>query len=198
MHPGLSIVSFVESIHDHGRLCNGNIIIRRNAVQLRRLTLNITVCYSEKKKCTVWELGTYKWSSSGKVVVPNRNRTAFVPDVLYSLACYMTPTTFVKSFTLSPYLEGLLSKYILYSKTSICESYFHWSGIMVPKWQNVTKGEYIMREAAAYIAFCKRQNDKSLFTKKLRQQKYTSTLVGTAGQKTADMNDASRSCTGYS
>ena len=131
----LKLVSFVKSIHDHGRLCNGNIIIRRNAVQLRRLTLKITVCYSEKKKCTVWELGTYKWSSSGKVVVPNRNRTAFVPDVLYSLACYMTPTTFVKSFTLSPYLEGLLSKYILYSKTSICESYFHWLGIMVPKWQ---------------------------------------------------------------
>jgi hypothetical protein len=51
------------------------------------------VCCSEKKKCTVWELGTYKWLSSGKVVVPNSNRTAFVPDVLYSLACYMTPTT---------------------------------------------------------------------------------------------------------
>jgi hypothetical protein len=54
---------------------------------------------------------------------------------------------------------------------------------MVPKWQNVTRGEYIMRKAAAYIAFCKRQDDKSLFTKKLRQHKYASTLVGTAGQK---------------
>ena len=72
---------------------------------------------------------------------------------------------FVKSFTLSPYLEGLLSKCILYSKTTICESYFHWLGIMVPKWQNVTKGEYSLREAAAYIAFCNRQDDKSLFTK---------------------------------
>lgn len=89
----------------------------------------------------------------------------------------------VKAFTLSPYLEGLLSKCILYSKTTICESYFHWLGIMVPKWQNVTKVEYILRESAAYIAFCKRQDDKSLFTKKLRQHKYASTLIGTAGQK---------------
>ena len=83
----------------------------------------------------------------------------------------------------NPYLEGLLSKCILYSKTTICESYIHWLGIMVPKWQNVTKGEYSLREAAAYIAFCKRQDDKSLFTKKLRQHKYASTLIGTAGQK---------------
>jgi hypothetical protein len=90
---------------------------------------------------------------------------------------------FLKSFTLSPYMEGLLSKCILYSKTTICESYFHWLGIMVPKWQNVTKGEYALREAAAYIAFCKRQDFKSLFTKKLRQHKNASTLVGTAGQK---------------
>ena len=90
---------------------------------------------------------------------------------------------FVKSFTLSPYVEGMLSKFILYSKTTICESYFHWMGIMVPKWQNVTKVEYILREAAAYITFCKRQDDKCLFTKKLRQHKYASTLVGTAGQK---------------
>ena len=89
----------------------------------------------------------------------------------------------VKSITLSPYLEGMLSKCILYSKTTICESYFHWLGIMVPKWQNVTKMEYILREAAAYIAFCKRQDNKCLFTKKLRQHKYASTLVGTAGQK---------------
>ena len=88
---------------------------------------------------------------------------------------------FVKSFTLSPYLEGMLSKCILYSKTTICESYFHWLGIMIPKWQNVPKMEYILREAAAYIAFCKRQDDKCLFTQKLRQHKYASTLVGTAG-----------------
>ena len=54
---------------------------------------------------------------------------------------------------------------------------------MVPKWQNVTKNEYILREAAAYVAFCERQDDKLLFTKKLRQHKYASTLVGTAGQK---------------
>jgi hypothetical protein len=60
---------------------------------------------------------------------------------------------------------------------------FPFLGIMVPKWQNVTKGEYALREAAAYIAFCKRQDYKSLFTKKLRQHKYASTLVGTAGQK---------------
>jgi hypothetical protein len=80
-------------------------------------------------------------------------------------------------------MESLLSKCILYSKTTICESYFHWLGIMVPKWQNVTKNEYILREAAAYIAFCKRQDDKLLFTKKLRQHKYASTLIGTAGQK---------------
>jgi hypothetical protein len=43
--------------------------------------------------------------------------------------------------------------------------------------------EYILREASAYIAFEKRQDDKFLFTKKLRQHKYASTLVGTAGQK---------------
>jgi hypothetical protein len=54
---------------------------------------------------------------------------------------------------------------------------------MISKWQNVTKSEYILREAAAYIAFCKRQDDKSVLTKKLRTHKYASTLVGTAGQK---------------
>ena len=80
----------------------------------------------------------------------------------------------VKAVTLSPYMEGLLSKCILYSKTTICESYFHWLGIMVPKWQNVTKNEYILREAAAFIAFSKRQDDKLLYTKKLRQHKYAS------------------------
>jgi hypothetical protein len=111
----LKLVSFVKSIHDHGRLCNGNIIIRRNTVQLSRLTLQITVCCSEKKKCTVWELGTYKWLSSGKVVVPNSNRTAFVPDVLYSLACYMTPTTkahaeqFFSTILLTPPSRNMLN-----------------------------------------------------------------------------------------
>lgn len=70
----------------------------------------------------------------------------------------------VTAFTLSGYMEGLLGKCILYSKTTICESYFHWVGIMIPKWQNVTKLEYILREASAYIAFEKRQNDKLLFT----------------------------------
>lgn len=89
----------------------------------------------------------------------------------------------MKAFTLSPYMEGLLSKCILYSKTTICESYFHWLGIMVPKWQNVTKNEYVLRETAAYVAFCKRQDDKALFTKRLKQHKYASTLIGTAGQK---------------
>ena len=77
----------------------------------------------------------------------------------------------------------MLSKCILYSETTICESYFHCLGIMVPKWQNVTKMKYILREVAAYIAFSKRQDDKCLFTKKLKQHKYASTLVGTAGQK---------------
>ena len=66
---------------------------------------------------------------------------------------------FVKSFTLSPYVEGMLSKCILYSKTTICETYFHWNGIIVSKWLNVTKVEYILREAAAHIAFCKRQDE---------------------------------------
>jgi hypothetical protein len=89
----------------------------------------------------------------------------------------------VTAFTLSGYMEGLLGKCILYSKTTIYESYFHWVGIMIPKWQNVTKMEYILRESSAYIAFEKRQDDKFLFTKKLRQHKYASTLVGTAGQK---------------
>ena len=91
----------------------------------------------------------------------------------------------VTAVTFSPYMENLLSKCILYSKTTICQSYFHWLGIMVPKWQNVTKNEYILREAAAFIAFSKRQDDKLLYTKKLRQHKYASTLVGTAGQKNA-------------
>jgi hypothetical protein len=62
-------------------------------------------------------------------------------------------------------------------------TYFPWLGIMISKWQNVTKSEFILREAAAYIAFCKRQDDKSVLTKKLRTHKYASTLVGTAGQK---------------
>ena len=64
-----------------------------------------------------------------------------------------------QGFTLSGYMEGLLSKCILYSKTTICESYFHYVGIMIPKWQNVTKMEYILREASTYISFEKRQND---------------------------------------
>jgi hypothetical protein len=90
---------------------------------------------------------------------------------------------FVYSFVMSRYCENQLWKCISFSKTTVCESYFHWKGIMIPKWQNVTPSEYDRKEIAAFIAFSTRQREKRFLLKKLVKSKYAATLTVATGHK---------------
>ena len=92
-------------------------------------------------------------------------------------------TLFVKAFIMSPYMESQLWKCLWFSKTTICESYFHWKGIMIPKWGNVTPSLYERKEASALIGFVKRQQDKKFLGKKLVKSKYAATLTVASAQK---------------
>lgn len=80
-------------------------------------------------------------------------------------------------------MESQLWKCLWFSKTTICESYFHWKGIMIPKWGNVTPSLYERKEASAFIGFVKRQQDKKFLGKKLVKSKYASTLTVASAQK---------------
>ncbi len=53
----------------------------------------------------------------------------------------------------------------------------------IPKWANIADQEYILREAAAFISFVKRQQDKTLTNKTLRANKSAPTIIATSGQK---------------
>jgi hypothetical protein len=77
---------------------------------------------------------------------------------------------FVYFFVMSRYCENQLRKCISFSKTTVCESYFHWKGIMIPKWQNVTHSEYDRKEIAAFIAFSTRQREKRFLLKKISEK----------------------------
>ena len=89
----MKVVTLIKVIHDHGNSCRGTTIIPRNTVLLKRLTLQVSVKCSLGNRCQVWENGLFKWFSSGQIPEPNTSRRAFVPDVLYALATYLTPTT---------------------------------------------------------------------------------------------------------
>ena len=43
----------------------------------------------------------------------------------------------VTAFVTSRYAESQFWKCLCFSKTTICESYFHWKSIIIPKWQNI-------------------------------------------------------------
>ena len=90
---------------------------------------------------------------------------------------------FVSSFILSKYAETQFWKCLCFSKTTICESYFHWKSIMIPKWQNIPAQEYERKERAAFIAFVKRQKGKVFLLKKLVANKYANTLTVASAQK---------------
>ena len=111
----LKVISLIKGIHEHAKHCSGSILIRRNNVVLKRLSLQIAVCCSHKKNCTVWDSGTYRWFSTGKILVPNSTRMIPVSDVLYSLACYLTPTTkahadqFFSAMLLTPPSRNMLN-----------------------------------------------------------------------------------------
>lgn len=88
---------------------------------------------------------------------------------------------FVYSFVMSRYCESQLWKCISFSKTTVYESYFHWKGIMIPKWQNITPSEYERKEISAFIAFSTRQKEKRFLLKKLVKSKYSATLTVATG-----------------
>jgi hypothetical protein len=90
---------------------------------------------------------------------------------------------FVFSLVMSRYCEVQLWKCISFSKTTVCESYFHWKGIMIPKWQNITPSEYERKETAAFIAFVTRQKEKKFLLKRLVKSKYAATLTVATGHK---------------
>lgn len=90
---------------------------------------------------------------------------------------------FVTSFVLSKYAETQFWKCLCFSKTTICESYFHWKSIMIPKWQNIPAQEYERKERAAFITFVRRQKGKIFLCKKLVTNKYANTLTIASAQK---------------
>ena len=90
---------------------------------------------------------------------------------------------FVASFVLSRYAESQFWKCLCFSKTTICESYFHWKSIIIPKWQNIPAREYERKENAAFIAFVKRQKEKVFLLRKLVTNKYANTLTIASAQK---------------
>ena len=111
----MKIISLIKSVHDHGKSCDGNIVIRRSSVLQKRLSLQVIVKCTKKNNCNVWANGFYKWTSSAQILIPKTSRLAFVPDVLYALATYITPTTkahaeqFLSSMLLTPLSRNLLN-----------------------------------------------------------------------------------------
>lgn len=89
----------------------------------------------------------------------------------------------VTAFVTSRYAESQFWKCLSFSKTTICESYFHWKSIMIPKWQNIPAREYERKERAAFIAFVKRQKGKVFLMKKLVTNKYANTLTVASSHK---------------
>jgi hypothetical protein len=83
----------------------------------------------------------------------------------------------------SRYAESQFWKCLCFSKTTICESYFHWKSIIIPKWQNIPAKEYERKESAAFVAFVKRQKEKVFLLKKLVTNKYANTLTVASAQK---------------
>ena len=83
-------------------------LIRRDNITLKRLTGSIIIKCALGGQCKLWDRGTFAWVSAGSIPIPNSTRSAYVPDVLYSLACYITPTTkchadqFLTSMLLAP------------------------------------------------------------------------------------------------
>ena len=138
MGTSTKIISLIKAIYNHGKTCNGNIVLRRNNVVLKRLSLQVSIICTEKCKCLTWDKGIYKWISSGSITVPNTTRTALVPDVLYAVACYLTPTTkahaeqFFATMLLTPPSRNMLNDlvksyvkpYLLNEKEKIISSRF--------------------------------------------------------------------------
>ena len=109
------LISLIKTLQDNGRSCSGNIITRRSTVVLKRLSLAVAIHCTCGKLCKIWDKGIYKWVSATSVVYSGGNKSAMVPDILYSMACYMTPTTkahadqFLSCMLLTPPSRRLLN-----------------------------------------------------------------------------------------
>ena len=109
------LLLLIKALQDHGRSCSGNIIIRRNNIVLKRLSLSVAIYCTCGKLCKIWDKGISKWISAASVVYPVGNKSAMVPDILYSMACYLTPTTkahadqFLSCMLLTPPSRQLLN-----------------------------------------------------------------------------------------
>ena len=86
MGTSLKLVSLIKAIHHHAKGCTGSIVIRRNNIVQKRLSLQVTINCTKNKSCATWTGGSYKWVSANKIFYPNSSRPALVPDVLYSMA----------------------------------------------------------------------------------------------------------------
>ena len=89
----------------------------------------------------------------------------------------------VHAFCLSEYMEGVIWRTCHYLRTTGCESYFHWKGIFIPKWSKTSNVEYPAREAAAFMIFQSRKEQRELDKRVLQSNKNAQTLIATAGQK---------------
>ena len=79
--------------------------------------------------------------------------------------------------------EQLMFKVVSGETTCICESYFHWLAINIPKWMNCGGEQYRLLEAVAFIAFITRSEEMVQLSKKLVGNKYAPTLVAVQHQK---------------
>jgi hypothetical protein len=144
-------------------------------------------CCKRHKKC--WTL--FWWVLCGGDIHDMRYtpQQDYVPEISSGRgpACNAMISGFFKIivtlFIESSYIEKYLVRIAYFAKTSVCESYFHWEGIMISKALNYTKGEYTRKQLATYIAFVSRQSEKLLLNKSLVKGKYHSTFTVSAGQK---------------
>ena len=129
------------------------------------------------------------WTQCSDTVTKYEPTQEYITDITSGrgIACRnLIPAFFkilVTAFVISKYAESQFWKCLSFSKTTICESYFHWKSIMIPKWQNIPAREYERKERAAFIAFVKRQKGKVFLMKKLVTNKYANTLTIASSHK---------------
>ena len=64
MGTSLKLVSLIKAIHHHAKGCTGSIVIRRNNIVQKRLSLQVTINCTKNKSCATWTGGSYKWVSA--------------------------------------------------------------------------------------------------------------------------------------
>jgi hypothetical protein len=91
-----NLIDAFKAMNDHGKLCVGNLNVRRSDCHTNRFTLMVKLTCSLKKKkgvCTAgWENSMYKFQSVPNIEI-SPGRLVPITDVLYTTAVSMTPTT---------------------------------------------------------------------------------------------------------